>query len=105
MDIYLFFDRISRGACYLTDDGPVFIEQGIQQRGLTRIGSAGNDRLHTLFDDIAQAETIDQLIEYLFDPVTQYHQFIAVGELHIFFTEVQFEFYHGSESNELVPQF
>ena len=25
---------------------PVFIEQGIQQRGLTCIGSAGNDRLH-----------------------------------------------------------
>ena len=52
MDVYLFFDGISRGACYLTDDGPVFIEQGIQQRGLTRIGSAGNDRLHTLFDDM-----------------------------------------------------
>ena len=59
LNIQNFFDGIASGTGDITDDGSLFIEQSIEQRGFPGIGTTGNDGVYAMFDGVPQTERID----------------------------------------------
>lgn len=103
-DVEDFLDGVAGGACDMADDGPLFFQDGIQQRGFPGIGPTGDDGIDAVFQHIAQLEGIDQCLEqgtYLFDEL---FQGVAVREFHIFLAEVELQLDEAGKIHQLLPQ-
>ena len=95
---------ITCGTGDLADDGPVLIQQGVQQGALTAVRRTYDGHRYALLDGVAVAEAVDQFGTEVHQPVQQGYQFDALRELHVLLTEVQFQFDQCREVDQLLTE-
>ena len=79
------------------------LSRALSRGRLTRIGPA-YDGGSTRFHHIAQVKRLDKIRDYFLNFYYQRTQFSMVGKFHIFFPEVELQFYEGSKINQLLSQ-
>ena len=86
-------------------DGTFFVQEGIQQGGLTGVCFADDSHGHSVLQGIAHAERIYQVMDNLLNLTGDIFQFRTVGKLQFFVVaEVEFQFHKGSEVEQFVAQ-
>ena len=98
------FHRIARGSGDLAHDRPVLLQQRVKQGALAAVGRADNGHGDALLHRVAVTETVDEIATDGDEFVDERQQIIALGELHVLFTEVEFQFNKRAEVNELLAQ-
>ena len=90
-DVHRVLDGVARGAVNIAHDGTLLAQQGIEQGTLAYVSRADNRHRNPTLDGIAEAIAVDELLELELDLVAEGKQFGTIGELHIFFGEIQFQ--------------
>ena len=101
-----FFNGVASGAVNLTDEGTLFLQQGIEKRGFARVSLADNGDGDSLLECVAKFKTLAKCGERIVNVLGEFVQFCPVGKLEFFVVgEVKFEFHEGSQVEQFVSQF
>lgn len=104
VDVQGLLNGVARGAGNVGNHGAFLAQKPVQQRGLAGIGCADDRHAHALLQGIAQREAAAQGVELGADFLHDAVQLRAVGELHVFFREVEFEFEQRGQVQQAVAQ-
>ena len=86
------FNDVAGGAMNVAHDGTFFVQEGIQQGGLTGICFANDSHGHSVLQSIAHAERIYQVMDNLLNLTGDVFQFRTVGKLQfLVVAEVEFQ--------------
>ena len=97
-------DGVAGGAWHVADDGAVVAQQGVEQRGFAGVGGADDGHGDAAHDCVAGAKTLEQALDLVPCLSGELCEQGAVGELEVFFGEVEFEFEQGGDVDELLAE-
>ena len=90
------FDGVAGSALYVTDDGALFAEEGVEEGGLAHVGSTDNGYRNAVFEGIASMEGVGEVGDMGIDTPGEFQQLSAVGKFEVFVVgEVEFQFEEG----------
>ena len=98
-----FFDGVSGGAGDVGDNGPVFLEKGIEEAGFACVGAAHNGGAEAVFDDSSFFRPFQQGGKALFDTIQSFPNLLIGQIFQVFFGIVDGYFQLGNEVCQLVP--
>ncbi len=98
------FDRVAGRPRDVGYYGPVLSQQGVQQSAFPGIGGTGYCRRHAVAYRISEAERIGERGDLCKGLCNESGKFIAVGELYIFFAEIEFQLHQRSGFQQFGPE-
>src|SRR5690606_27386744 len=63
----LIFNGIPGSSCYVTNNSPLFIEEGVQEGGFPDVWFPDNGYGNTILDDVSNGEGIHQALKHVLD--------------------------------------
>ena len=104
----LYIDGVFKGVAgrpvYVGHEGAVVVKEPVEEGRFSRVGFADDNRWYAVFQGVSAMKGIGKTGNHLFDVLRQFGKSGTVGKLHIFFTEIEFEFDEGNELQQLFPQ-
>ena len=103
IDFRLAFHFVARRAGHRAHNGAIAPEQSVQQGGFTCIGPPADYDAHPIAHPASESPGSEQLVQQSFAPIQKILEAFPVGERHILFRKIQFEFEERTEFKQVRP--